>query len=233
MVKYIHSTDTHNTRAAEIVLPILFDILGTPPKSVVDVGCGLGTWLKVCNELGIEKIHGFEGHHLDVSKLVIAPENISLHDLEKPIEVDKKFDLVISLEVAEHLDFNSSDIFVKSLTELGDVVLFSAAIKGQGGQNHINEQDPNFWRLKFKEYEYDCFDVIRGKIWDNPKVDYWYSQNVFLYAKKGKLPFEPSTEAHLYIHPILFEQVLTQRNRLSKMSGYFIWEKIKKLFRKI
>lgn len=232
MVKYVHSTDTHNTRAAEIVIPILFSILGKKPASVVDVGCGLGTWLKVFNSLGVEKIRGYEGNHLDINKVVISPEDLVFQDLEMPITSKERFDLAISLEVAEHLSLDSADFFVKSLVDLSDIVLFSAATTGQGGQNHINEQEPNFWRKKFEAHGYECFDLLREKIWENPSVDFWYSQNSIIYAKKGTLSFEPTPHINRYIHPILFEQVVKERNRLAKVSGYFIWEKIKRKFRK-
>lgn len=232
MAKYIHTTETHNTRAAEQVIPILFSLLDKKPTSVVDVGCGLGTWLKVFNQLGVANIRGYEGSHLDLTQVVIPPQSIVIQDLEKPFHSEERFDLALSLEVAEHLSTEAADVFIQSLVQLSDVVLFSAAIPGQGGQNHINEQDPNYWRQKFDIHGYDCFDLLREKIWSNPAVDYWYSQNCVLYAKRGVLPFTPTTTLNRYIHPVLFDQRTKERNRLAQVSGYVIWEKIKKMIRK-
>ena len=39
---------------------------------------------------------------------------------------------------------------VATITKHGDAVLFSAAIPGQGGQDHLNEQWPEYWQKKFE-----------------------------------------------------------------------------------
>ncbi len=105
-------------------------------------------------------------------------------DLTKPLKLKEKFDLAISLEVAEHLPEKSAEIFIDSLTGLSDIILFSAAIPYQRGTNHINEQFPEYWIDKFKKRNYLVIDCIRKKIWNNPKVYFFYSQNILLFIKK-------------------------------------------------
>jgi 2-polyprenyl-3-methyl-5-hydroxy-6-metoxy-1,4-benzoquinol methylase len=65
--------------------------------------------------------------------------------LIQPLDLEKEFDLVVSLEVAEHLPASAADQFVNTLVKHGKKILFSAAIPGQGGQDHLNEQWPDYW----------------------------------------------------------------------------------------
>ena len=67
-----------------------------------------------------------------------------------PLRIGRRFDLVNCLEVAEHLDASRADSFVDDLCALGDVVVFSAAIPGQGGTHHVNEQFQSYWQERFR-----------------------------------------------------------------------------------
>lgn len=203
-IKYIHTRETHNLNAAEEVVPYLISLF--QPKSVVDVGCGLGSWLKVFEEKGISDINGLDGSHVNKSLLYIDENKFITTDLEKPVKLDRKFDLVISLEVAEHLKPEVAEIFVETLVNLGDLVVFSAAVPQQGGQNHLNEQWPTYWRDLFRKHNYYFYDVFRQQFWNNPKVDWWYRQNMFLVAKEGaeeKYHFDKGFFE--FIHPELFQ----------------------------
>src|SRR6185295_2140887 len=115
------------------------------PSSVLDVGCGLGHFLKVFIDSGINDVTGVEGPWLDNSKLVIDNELIQIKDLEEPFDLERKFDIALCLEVAEHISEHAAEQFIKTLTVHSDVIIFSAAIPEQGGQNHINEQWIEYW----------------------------------------------------------------------------------------
>lgn len=210
--KYLHDTFIHNTNAAEKVVPFLIELFN--PASVIDVGCGTGTWLKVCQQNGINKIHGIEGPHLDLSKLVIPREFVLLQDLESPFALSEKFDMAISLEVAEHLNGEIEDQFIGQLTLLSDVVIFSAAIPFQGGQNHINEQWFSYWVALFKKFNFYPFDVIRPKFWTDPKVEFWYAQNCCIFIKDTK-KYE-----HLAILPTFLNKDIVHPELLKKLGEY-------------
>jgi len=107
------------------------------------------------------------------------------------VKVSRRFDLVLSLEVAEHLDKEYADVFIDSLVSLGPVVLFSAAIPYQGGTNHINEQWPEYWVSHFRKRGYQVIDYLRRKIWDNQKVEPWYAQNILIFIKQDCLEKYP------------------------------------------
>jgi len=211
-IRYVHEEEVHNFKAAREVVPFIIEILN--PKSVVDVGCGIGTWLKVFEENGIIDVLGIDGNYVDKSLMKIDLNNFIDFDLEKLFISDKKFDLAISLEVAEHLSEASSDVFVKTLTGLSDVVIFSAAIPLQDGQNHINEQEPQYWIEKFEKEGYKLLDIIRPFFWNNKSVDWWYRQNILLFTNKkefhekfssfesysGSYIVHPESFYHHYIH---------------------------------
>jgi len=171
--------------SAKKIVPLVMELVN--PKNVVDVGCGIGTWLKVFNDLGIKQTIGIDGDYINKNQLLIKKENFIAKDLSKPVKLNKKFDLAISLEVAEHIDKRYSKNFIKSLTSLSDIILFSSAIPGQGGNNHINEQWPDYWGKLFKEAGYVMLDPFRLKIISEKEIEWWYRQNVYLVLRKTLL----------------------------------------------
>lgn len=201
---YIHDEIVHNKEAAGIILPIVFKFVN--PTSVIDIGCGLGTWLSVCEELGVKDYLGIDGDYVNMKMLTFPTSHFRTTDLRNKFDFNRKFDLVICLEVAEHIQESSTDNLIESLVKHGDMILFSAAIPGQGGQNHVNEQWPKYWQEKFKHHGFYFHDVIRPKIWSNAKVEWWYRQNIFLVNRTAPdhLPFN-SLEI---VHPELFKQKL-------------------------
>ena len=209
--------------SAEVIVPLLINTLS--PRSVVDVGCGEGAWLSVFARAGIGRILGFDGDHVDGERLLIPRNCFVARDLSEPFVVDEPFDLAVSLEVGEHLPESVAKSFTASLARLAPVVLFSAAIPGQGGTNHVNEQWPLFWAKQFADSDFDCFDVLRQSIWDNDQVAWWYRQNVLLFARRGSSAWltlsrtsKPGTPSSL-IHPILWINTHGEFSRLYSLSS--------------
>lgn len=206
--KYIHNENSHNMVSPRIIVPLILKYVS--PKSVVDFGCGLGTWVRAFKENGCPEILGLDGEWCNNDLLFknITPQEFRCVNLENPITLDKTYDLVISLEVAEHLSQRNADIFVKSLVDAGKIILFSAAIPKQGGINHINEQWPEFWKSRFSQYGYSFHDIIRPQIWNNKDIEWWYKQNIFIVAHKDaeflQLPENLSFQNMDIIHPDLF-----------------------------
>jgi SAM-dependent methyltransferase len=168
-------------KSAERIVPLLINLI--KPKSVIDIGCGIGSWLSVFKKLGIEDIFGVDGDWVKKEMLLIPPEKSLALDLKKTFCLERQFDLAISLEVAEHLPPSAAPLFVKSLTSAAPVIFFSAAIPFQGGVNHLNEQWPDYWEQYFREQGYMVIDCIRKRIWKNNDIDYFYAQNSLVFAK--------------------------------------------------
>ena len=202
IIKYVYDESVHNMNAPSVVVPLVLELFPNV-RSVADFGCGLGTWLKAFKDNGINEILGLDGAWNDSNLLFqfIQENEFKCVDLEKPIQMDKVYDLVISLEVAEHLREQSSDAFVQSLVNAGKIILFSAATPGQRGFKHINEQFPNYWVNKFRQHGYKSYDIIRKKIWDEPKVETWYKQNMFLVVHNS-IPMDcEETDILPMVHP--------------------------------
>jgi len=207
-IKYIHDEYFHNMNASTIVVPIILELFPAT-ESVIDFGCGLGTWLKAFKDNGIKQIYGLDGDwcNNDLLFKYINKNEFKNVDLETPIHLNKIYDLVISLEVAEHISEQFADIFVQSLVDAGKIILFSAAIPGQDGYNHINEQFPSYWVNKFKKHEYKSYDIIRRKIWNNPNIETWYKQNIFLAVHNSiEMNYEESEILPL-IHPDILQHI--------------------------
>lgn len=179
-----HADRDVRTRAtARKVLGALKDLFYL--DSICDVGCGTGTWLGVAQELGFGIVAGFEGPWARTANLVVDPDVLVFQDLEEPVRADRQFDLVLSLEVAEHLPESRSGSFVRELCALGDCVIFSAAIPMQGGTGHINERWQSYWARLFERQGFAAYDPIRPLIWNEPEIPFWYRQNMLLYVREG------------------------------------------------
>jgi hypothetical protein len=175
-------------RSAEIYAEILYRYW--KPESIVDVGCGRGAWLKAFKDAGAQKLVGYDGEW-NTERMIDEDISFVGCNLDCPIDHSQfgRFDLAMSLEVAEHLQPSSAETFINSLTSLSDVVLFSAALPAQGGRNHINEQMPTCWACLFLAHGYVPFDIFRPAVWGNPSVECWYQQNTFLYVLKESFAY--------------------------------------------
>ena len=177
---YIDSGSRSSARTIAALLTEQLEI-----GSLLDVGSGHGAWAAEWLKAGVKDVIAVDGHYVDVAQLAIPVKNFVSHDLSQPLELKRRFDLVQSLEVAEHLSEEHADIFIDSLVRHGDVILFSAAVPHQGGEHHVNEQPPEYWRRRFAERGYAPFDWIRPRVAMNREVKAWYRFNSFIYANEA------------------------------------------------
>jgi SAM-dependent methyltransferase len=168
-----------------VIVPHVVRMLA--PRSVVDVGCGLGTWLAVFAGMGVSDFVGVDGEYVEPARLEIPHDRFVAHDLATPLSLGRRFDLAVSLEVAEHLPADRAAVFVASLSDLAPFVLFSAAIPFQGGTNHVNEQWPGYWAGLFEGRGFAPVDCIRREIWSDDRVEWWYAQNTLLFVEEERL----------------------------------------------
>jgi hypothetical protein len=165
--------------AASCVAKLLADI--AMPSSVVDFGCGHGAWLRAFQEVGAETILGLDGDYVNRDHLLIGSENFVAVDLSDKISLQRRFDIAISVEVAEHISDDAAGVFIDNLVSASDAIIFGAAIPHQGGRNHRNERWQSYWAEKFASHEYRAVDLIRPHLWNDPEVAPWYAQNTILY----------------------------------------------------
>ena len=223
-----YSTDFHDQAlasafaSARAIVPIVMRLLDL--KRTVDVGCGFGAWLAVFREHGVSEVLGVDGPYVDRKRLLIPQDRFIACDLTLEIEIEGCFDLVVSLEVAEHLPAEAAASFVGSLTKLGPAVLFSAAVPGQGGVHHVNEQWPDYWAAMFRDHGFVAIDCIREFVWQSESVAPWYAQNCFLYIREKLLAESPRLQVAQrlsvnrlapVIHPRLFSEKVWQAKALA------------------
>lgn len=201
-IKYIHEPGVHRADDAACIVPAIMESFR--PASVLDVGCGLGHFLQAFQGAGVPEVKGIEGEWLDKSQLVIDPEHVIIRDLEQPFSLGRKFDLVLCLEVAEHLTAAAASSLVEALTVHSDVIVFSAAIPGQGGQHHFNEQWIDYWQDLFAKHDFHMNDSIRHRIWNDQQIHWWYRQNIVVCCRATIAPSLEQCPINSYVHPELY-----------------------------
>lgn len=167
-------------RSAACVLPHVLDLF--TPVSMVDFGCGAGAWLAEAAELGVSETLGLDGPWLAVETLAVPADRVRTADLARPVDLGRSFDLALCLEVAEHLPASAGPVLIASLVRHAPVILFSAALPGQGGEGHVSEAWPDHWRDHFAAAGYECHDVLRASLWREEAVEPWYRQNLLLFV---------------------------------------------------
>jgi SAM-dependent methyltransferase len=200
--------------SAETIVPLVVERVA--PRSVVDLGCGHGIWLETFARHGVDDFIGVDGDWVPPEKLHFPPERFVPSRLDKPLRLGRRFDLVVSLEVAEHLPERGARQFVRNIVDLAPCVLFSAAVPYQRGTDHFNEQWPDYWAELFAEHGYVPLDGIRPLVWSNENVFSFYRQNILMFATANAIREHPllardrerTVDAQLSIvHPELMESL--------------------------
>ena len=190
---YHEANDRWAFESAAVVVPLIQALV--EPRSVIDVGCGNAAWAARFAKNDVADVWGVDGGEVVPERLRIPPERFIAHDLTTPLKLERRFDLVVALEVAEHLPEEAAETFVASLAGLGPVVAFSAAIPHQGGTGHVNEQWPDYWAALFGAHGYVAVDCLRRLVWHDDRVAWWYAQNLLLFAERSLVDAHPALRA--------------------------------------
>lgn len=210
---FYRDLDQTSAPSAARVLPRVLSLLSA--RSVVDVGCGDGSWLASLPALGVTDFMGIEGPWISSQQLKIPTDKVRRMRLDQAIRIERRFDLAMSLEVAEHLPAERAESFTADLAALAPAVLLSAAIPGQGGHHHVNEQWPAYWARLFAGHGYSAVDCLRPAIWSDENIAWWYRQNLLLFCDRSVLVDHPSLAAlaapspdsvQALVHPECFAQ---------------------------
>ncbi|MXV16708.1 methyltransferase domain-containing protein [Hufsiella ginkgonis] len=221
---YLHDAIVHNQDDPNEIVPLLNKYFN--PSSVIDLGCGIGNFLSKFKELGVKKVLGIDGAWSDNEMQMLQPEDLLLKNISDELHINDKFDLAMSLEVGEHLEGKYASKIINDLTGFSDLIVFSAAIPNQGGQDHVNEQWPDYWVKIFNTFGYDCYDLLRPILWSNPNVHYWYAQNMFIAVRSSNaaivdkllsdFPFlrDKKNVVPSLVHPLQLQRTISETRHL-------------------
>lgn len=196
--------------SAAVIVPDIMRMIDPGYRlEVIDVGAGSGEWSAAFTRHGAHVL-AVDGEWGRPAWEQANGENDALYvevDLSDTRLDDNIYygDLAVCLEVAEHLDESRADGLVADLCRSA-VVLFSAAVPGQPGHNHVNCQPPTYWRDKFGALGYTGSGALRYRYWGNPEVEWWYQENLLIFWRSGSQPvgIEPD-ECHYLVHPVLYD----------------------------
>jgi SAM-dependent methyltransferase len=229
--EYFTSIRDYSLESARAVAPLLTELV--TPSSVLDVGCGGGAWLAAFHELGVTDLLGIDGYAPASADLLVSRHYVAERNLREPFDLGRRFDLALCLEVAEHLPAESAGRLVESITAHTDVVAFSAALPGQGGQGHINEQWMEYWLALFEAYGFRGYDVLRPRLWGRPGIASFYQQNLVLFASAAAakpiesriatLPPAPASPLSL-VHPEVLLQAIETPRGVRHALQRLLWE---------
>jgi 2-polyprenyl-3-methyl-5-hydroxy-6-metoxy-1,4-benzoquinol methylase len=156
------------------------------PRSVVDVGCGTGFLLERFAMRGAT-IRGLEGSRHAIALSPVA-DSITRCNLERGVPRLGRFDLCLCIEVAEHLPARTARTLVRGLTELSDVVVFTAATPGQGGAHHINLRPKSFWTALFDGEGFARSELavnLRSAIDGVDSPAWWIRENLTVFERRS------------------------------------------------
>lgn len=190
--------------SAQTLVPMLMNKIEWP-RTVIDVGCGEGWWaLEFAKQDGTDVVGidgDWHGEHLLGDRFIT--HNLST---KLPNELHGRFDTVVCLEVAEHLQAQRAASFVADLCKLvrgNGYVVFSAAIPHQGGTGHVNEQWPAYWAELFNRNGFSVNSDFRFTIWNDDRIENWYRQNLLIaYPALGVVDKTPPLPV---VHPVLWK----------------------------
>jgi cyclopropane fatty-acyl-phospholipid synthase-like methyltransferase len=147
--------------------------------SLVDFGCGMGDYVKVFQEHGINAI-GFDGNP---NTPELTNNLCKVLDLSVPIQFNEPFDWVMSLEVGEHLPAEFENIFINNLHNNNKYgIVLTWAVKGQGGHGHFNEQNNDYIKSKVCELGYTN-DIEAEEMLRASSTLFWFKNTIMVFRK--------------------------------------------------
>jgi len=169
----------------ELITELIYDKF--KPKSVVDFGCGSGSYLYFFSKLGVNKLKGFEGSQKAIDLALIEKKYIDKCDITKKIELGETYDICICFEVAEHLHEGCVGVFLDNLCSSSATILFTAAPPDQGGRHHVNLKPMQYWIQKFGErhyhYQKSLTEELKKELNDIISALSWMKTNIMIFQR--------------------------------------------------
>jgi hypothetical protein len=123
------------------------------------------------------------------AQLVHHPVYIA--DLSKPVNLGARYDWVLSLEVGEHIPAEYEETFMQNLDKHSkDGIVLSWAVRGQGGDGHVNCKDneeviPVVCSMGY-DYEIVKTKELREECATYPNVGWWFRNTLMVFRRRKK-----------------------------------------------
>jgi SAM-dependent methyltransferase len=163
-------------------------IVGTfHPARVIDIGCGSGALLVELRKLGVRNLIGLDASEAGLE--IAAARGLDTRQFDICSETwnePLRFDLAVSMEVAEHLPASAAGRYIDLLCSLAPVIVFTAAPPGQGGIGHLNEQPPGYWQDFFTAHGFRlCRETVAAwqADWHAAGVAGFYTENLMIFRQ--------------------------------------------------
>jgi 2-polyprenyl-3-methyl-5-hydroxy-6-metoxy-1,4-benzoquinol methylase len=155
-------------------------------ETAVDIGCGAGQLLVELKKQGKDVL----GCENSAAAIRVAPREVTVFqaDAGKPVHLNRQFDLVVCIEVAEHIHKRRSARLVANCTGLGRQVFFTAAPRGQSGVGHINLQPYSFWIKLFAEQGFSHQAALSKTIQESMRAENvlsWITNNLMIFSNQA------------------------------------------------
>lgn len=154
-----------------------------PPASTLDLGCGKAEYLAAFCAAQWRDLQGIDG---TVGLTEVAKyTNIQLHDLCLPLDLKRKYDLVISLEVGEHLPPQYESVFIENITQHAEKdILLSWAVDGQIGPGHVNCRGNQYIINQLSLHGFQYNERVSTGLRQNSSLP-WF-KNTLMYFNKAR-----------------------------------------------
>ena len=190
------------------------------PRSMIDLGGNTGAWCQAFKNAGAQKVLCIDHPRTRQEKLLVDDSEFLACDLSTTLPAPIPCDLAVSLEVLEHVPEPAGEAAVDFLTQSAPMVLFSAAVPGQPGWEHINCKPHAYWKSLFQQRGFERLDIIRPRIIEDATMPFWYRQNLFLFANAAglgrvrvrQIPFENIPDDFELVHTRLLEEYRKREN---------------------
>lgn len=180
---YIDRDREEAVKDAEQFAEVVLDIYD--PTSILELGCGTGTLLYPYLERGIH-VHGVDLSETAKEESALPDSAFEIHDLTQPYTPNQEYDIVICVEVLEHIPPKAADTIVESISSAGDTAIVTAAPPGQGGTHHVNEQPSGYWIEKFEQHGMEYISCQSTRIKNTLELSEisWVQKNLLVFENQ-------------------------------------------------
>lgn len=153
-------------------------------KTILDIGCGTGYYTNFLADKGFVT-NGIDGNPNTVK---LAGPRCFVADISKPIKL-LPADWVLCLEVGEHIPQEYEKVFLDNLDKHNtEGMVISWAVRGQGGDGHVNCKDneeiiPTICSMGY-DFEVPQTHALRQRCAVYPNIGWWFRNTLMIFRRK-------------------------------------------------